>query len=156
MNYTEDKCFFIRLSAPYDTLQFQFVPQKMSFKRNIKLAQLEIVGRNLPKYHYTGGEKTLSFSLDFYSHSKDDIITKIRWLESLTYNDGINGKPAEKISIVFGDLFSDEQRWIITSLEYDLTNFRPLDDFLPVSANVNINLALDNSKDVTKSEIFER
>jgi hypothetical protein len=157
MNYTNGKCYILRLIEPYDRLEFQFVPKKMALNRNVKIGQIEVVGRNNPKYHSTGGETTLSFDLEFYAENqrRNDVLQRIEWLQALTYNEGRNGEPQESIKIVFGQTFQNET-WTLTSINADMDKFQVDYDYVPMQATVSLSFVLDVAKDLTKSIIKRR
>src|SRR5688500_14575029 len=50
-----------------ESLQIQTVPIEMQVTPTANWATIPSIGRNNPFYHYTGGEDTLTFQLDWYS-----------------------------------------------------------------------------------------
>ena len=138
---TEGKLYFVALTT-LDRLDIQFVPE-LNLGRQANIAKIQIIGRNEPLHQFTGGESTLTFQLDFYAKDEDrlDVIKKVRWLESLTYNDGYK-RPAQKVKLVFGDLFTSEI-WVVNNVTTKLSNFNREKGFLPQQAYVDISLMLD-------------
>ena len=142
MATTEGRLYFIALRR-LERLEIQYVPDEISISRTPDIAKLKVIGRNNPKHHYTGGNTTLSLKLDFYSEheSRQDVIDKCRWLESLAYSDGLSHGP-DHVKLVFGRLFRNEV-WAVTKVDYKLSNFSKKHGYLPQQAYVNIQLALD-------------
>lgn len=110
----------IKTNQPYildlvtrERLVFQNVPLELSYDPDSRWLAVASPGRNNPIYHYLGSEDTLSFTLSWYSDdsTKQDVITKIKWLESLSKNNGYTEKP-HMLQCVWGDLFRDA-KWIM-------------------------------------------
>ena len=148
---TEGLLYFIAIDS-LERLDIQFVPD-LDIQRNANIATIQIVGRNLPQYQYTGGDTVLNLQLDFHSleENRTDVINKCRWLEHLTANNGLKKKPS-KVKLVFGDVFRDEQ-WIVKQVGYKLNNFHKGYGFLPQQAIVNIQLLLDVESDINWDSI---
>lgn len=134
-------------------LEIQFVPSELNYVRNASIEEIAIVGRNHPHHQYTGGSTRLDFQLDFYSkeESREDVIKKCRWLESLTCNDGYQSPP-ERVRLVFGKLFRNEV-WVVKKVTYKLNNFHKPGGFLPLQAYVDISLSLDTPRNLTINDI---
>lgn len=148
---TEGKLYFIALQS-LDRLEIQFVP-KLQMSRNANYANIQIIGRNTPKYQYLSGQSTMSLELDFHSMNEDrkDVIDKCRWLEHLTFNDGYE-TPPQKIKLVFGDLFRDEV-WLVRRVNCDLQNFHKPSGYLPQQAYVSLELMLDPESSLTWEDV---
>lgn len=139
-----------------ERIEIQYVPKELALTRNAKLGELAIVGRNIPKNHQTGGSKFLKFTLDFYSvkesaEGRDDVIKKLRLLESWTYNEGID-RNAEKIKLVYGSMFRDEI-WTVQTVDIKMVEFEK-QTFLPLQAYVNVTLKLDTNKNPKRSDVI--
>lgn len=134
-------------------LEIQFVPEELSFGGVTRIGEIQILGRNTPRYQYLGGEALLSFQLDFYAdeESRQSVIQKCRWLEKLKQNDGYRKGPS-KVSLVFGKLFN-AQSWIVKSFEYKVGNFSKPKGFLPQQAYGNLVLALDPESNLLWEDI---
>lgn len=136
-------------------LDIQYIPLELAISRKPDITGVKIIGRNNPLYHYTGGEKTLRFSLDFHARteSRQDVIESCEWLEGLTYNDGISS-PVETVRLVFGRLFQRNEVWAVLSVDYKLSQFNKARGLLPLQANVEITLGLANRKDFRKRDFI--
>lgn len=116
------------IETSYSKLQLQFIPREVQFTMENRLIAIASPGRNTPFYHYTGSEDTLEFTIDWVSEDennlKEDVISKCRWLESMSKNDGYLNKPAY-VKIQWGKdgkLFRDTV-WVIKKAPYKLQNF---------------------------------
>lgn len=148
---TEGKLYFIALQT-LDRLEIQFVP-KINKSRNANYANIQVIGRNTPRYQYLSGESTLNLELDFYAQQEDrrDVIDKCNWLEHLTFNDGYI-TPPQKIKLVFGDMYKDEV-WVVKRVDVSYENFHKGFGFLPQQAYVNLTLALDPESSLTWEDV---
>ena len=135
------KLYLIALGS-LERLDIQFVPAEIGYNRSASYAKTEIIGRNVPKPNYSGGETTMSLVLDFYAEEQNrkDVYERVTWLESLGYAD--TDKKAENVKLVFGEMFK-KHRWVITSIGIKYTEFNPGFDFLPHQATVTLALTLD-------------
>lgn len=145
-NFTTDKqMFIIELISPFTALEIQFMPEVLQWNRNAEIQKVQVVGRNNPKHHYTSGQDTLGFTLDFYSDDKDrtDVIRKIRWLKSLTMNDG-RIAPIRNVKLAWGDtdLFKNEI-WLVQNVNTSMSQFDSRFGMLPMQAYSEITLILD-------------
>lgn len=136
-----------RLFQPYfidmetcETLVLQSVPLELDYSPETQWNVVASPGRNNPLYQYTGAEDTLSFSLSWYANeeSRQDVLSKCKWLESLSKNDGYNNKP-HRIKFIFGSVFTDST-WILFAARYKLSMFSRLDGMLPCLATQEITL----------------
>lgn len=104
-------------------LYLQTIPKEI--RNNIESTWVAIasMGRNNPFYHFTGSEDTIEFEITWYcqQESRQDVIKKCKWLESLTKNDGYDNKPPE-VKFIFGDLYKDS-KFIVTKAPYSLGLF---------------------------------
>lgn len=155
MNFstTENQIFIVELQEPFERLEVQFVPKDIPWSRNANLSAVEVVGRNHPKYHFTGGEDQVGLQLDFYSdeENREDVLRKVRWLQSLTYNDGYNA-PARNVKIVFGRLFQKEI-WAVANVNAVLSSFNSNYGMLPQRAMVDITFKLDPKTNLRLSDV---
>ncbi len=126
----------------YEVIDFQFVPDVLSWQRNIDISEIKPILRNTPKYQYSGGSTVISFRLDFFANTdgRDDVIDRCRQIEALGYSDGYV-KPKAQVKLVWGALFRNEV-WEVLSVKYDLMEFKPDQYFLPQQAYVDITLGL--------------
>jgi len=142
-NTTLGRLYLLELEEPFERLELQFVPGELSMNRQADLKQIAIVGRNNNLLQYTGGSDTLNLPIEFYSDSefRDDVISKVNWLQSLAMSDGNNG-PYRNVKLVFGNLFRNEI-WAVSSVSPVLSHFDDKYNFLPLRATVEIRLILD-------------
>lgn len=148
----DGRLYIIALGS-LERLEMQFVPLKLSLNRSADIEELKVVGRNNPIHHYTSGSDRLNFELDFYSiaENRDDVITKVNWLQSLAYNDGY-ALPPERVKVVFGDVFRDEV-WVVKSVQADLSLFNKNHAYLPQQAYVKLQLMLDPDRNLRLNDI---
>lgn len=140
---TDGQLYFVVINdIGYYNIEIQYVPQELSYKRKANYNNLDVIMRNIPKPHYTGGDTTMSLQLDFNANNNDrtDLINRIRKIESLAYADGFRAAPPI-VKLVWGKLFRKEH-WIVTSVNYKLHNFKQNNNFLPQHATVDIDLQL--------------
>lgn len=142
-NTTNSELIIVELDPPFESIELQFVPDEISIPRKADLSRIQIVGRNNKLLHYTGGEETVTLKLDFYSdeESREDVIYKVDWLKSLTYNDG-DAAPVRKVKIVFGDLFPYHV-WVVESVTPVLSHFDDKNGWLPMRASVDVQFVCD-------------
>lgn len=137
---TQQQLYIVELSQPFERLEIQFMPQ-VSGSRVANYSKVQVVGRNNPKYHFTGGEDSLRLKMEFMAFSElgDEVWKKIQWLKSLTANDSFVG-PAREVSLIFGRIYRN-QRWIITRVDDEPRRFAHDKGMNPIEATVTINLA---------------
>jgi hypothetical protein len=131
-----------------EKLRIQTVPLEINVNPEANWAVIPSLGRNNPFYHYTGGEDTIEFTLDWYSTDKfkEDVVRNCRWVESLSRSDGYRQEPS-RVILVFGDLFK-YTKWIVTSAKYRLSLFDRGNAMLPTQAYQDLVLrkvTFDNS-----------
>lgn len=141
----KDNCYILDIDnedIADSKLEFQFVPKAFERNRAVNMDSVAIVGKNVPSYHYTGGETTLSFELDFYAEevSRNDVMRRCNWLESLTYNEGRLVYP-HRIVLSFGKMFRN-QLWVVKSCSTTYDGFHKKHGFLPQQAYVRLTLGL--------------
>lgn len=114
---------------PNDFLELQYFPvEGFEYDRTASIEQRQVAGRNLQTLHNTGGSKSLSIRLAFTPEREDrlDMRRKIRWLESLTYNDGFK-TPAPIVIVKLGDIIQ-EGRWVVSSVKPSQSIFSRIKD----------------------------
>ena len=144
MTTTEGKLYLINV-VTLERLEIQFIPDELGYSRTADLAAIKIVGRNEPKYHYTGGSTSLPLELTFYAaeESRMDVIRKIKWLESLAMADAYDRQPS-KVKIVFGNMFRDEI-WCVKTVNPKFSLYNR-EKGLYQQATVTMEFALDIPK----------
>ena len=134
-------------------MQIQFVPRLIQNDRRADLPQVKIVGRNHPRYHYVGGQEVLRLEMDFLSsdQARIEAMAKVRWLESLTYNEG-NISPVPRVKVVLGRLYR--------GLEYVVSNVRTTPERIdhnafmyPIQVGVSAEFIRDPSRNLRRSEV---
>lgn len=123
-----------------EKLRIQTVPLELSVVPESTWATIPSLGRNNPFYNYTGGEDTLEMTLDWYAtlESRQDVIDKCRWVESLSKADGYLDEPP-RILLIFGELFK-YTTWIIDKAPYKLSLFDKSQGMLPRQAYQELSL----------------
>lgn len=114
--------YFVDL-VTLEKLFLQTIPLEMEYDPQANFVAIASAGRNLAIYHYTGGEDKLEFTITWYGNdaTRQTVIAKAKWLESLTRNDGYDNKP-HNVQFIFGDLFRDAQ-WIVKHAGYRLSQW---------------------------------
>lgn len=123
-----------------ERLYFQTIPTEIEYDPKTEWATLPSIGRNSPFYQYTGAEDTITFTVSWYSRDKDrkDVLSKCKWLESLSKPDGYeNG--VHPVQLIFGTMYKDS-KWIVYSAPYRLRLFNRQIDMLPQLATQEITL----------------
>lgn len=154
MSTTGGQLYFTALRT-LQRLDIQYVPTQLSFSRTPIISGVAVVGRNNPIHHYVGGTTEMNLELDFHSEdeSREDVIRKCKWLESLAYSDGFENPP-ERVRLTFGRLFQNNEVWIVKSVKYDLSVFQAVHGFLPKQAYVKVSLALDTQFNLRTRDVL--
>lgn len=116
--------YLINLSArPLVKLVVTFMPKVISWEALSSWKVIPTIGRNNPFYHYTGGEDTISFQLDWYATDKArDLATKnAKVVRSWSRANGYLQKPP-RIALEFEGLFRNDT-FIIESAPFDMSMF---------------------------------
>lgn len=118
----------INFSAnPIQYIQLQTIPSEIQHVDETAWAVINSMGRNVPMYHYTGSETSVTFSVSWYSDDRDnpdDVLTKCRLLEAWTKADGyVKAPPILQIRWGSADVFKD-QFFILAKADYRLSNWR--------------------------------
>ena len=116
-------------------LKIQFVPKVLEYNIESKFIALASMARNNPLYQYTGSEDTLEFELDWYAEddNRQDVITKCKFLESLTKNDSFE-KPPHRIKLIWGNSLFSAANWLVVSAPYKLSMFQAHKNMMPQQA----------------------
>lgn len=145
-NTTEDRIFLVETMPPFERVNFQFMPENMTWNRQAKIQTIAVTGRNNDLFQYTGGSDTLNFSIDFFSddETRSDVQTKVNFLKSLPMSDGTFG-PARNVKLIMGKFLRDEV-WLVRSVNTVYSNHDDRFEYLPRRATVKIQLILDPEK----------
>lgn len=113
-------------SSPYQYIQLQNRPFEVRADNSTQWATINSMGRNVPMYHFTGAEDTLTFRISWYASSKehpDEVVNKCRLLESWSKANGYtNSPPILKLMFGFDGPFVNHD-YILWSAPYELKNF---------------------------------
>lgn len=135
-------------------MEIQFVPPSLDLNRTANFADVVVVGRNNPQYHYVGGTDDFVLKLDFCANeeSRLDVVTKVDWLRSLAMSDGGKRKP-QKVNLIFGDIFKG-QTWIVRGVNVKYSQFQQDKGFLPQQAYVELRLSLDTENNLNWADVW--
>lgn len=150
---TEGKMYLVNIQDPRQKVEIQFFPRDLPFDRAIKSNDIDIIGRNNPLAHHTGGATTFTLNLDFYAEEEnlEDVMRRVTMIESWTYNEGFDeGVPP--IKVVWGSLFKSQDAWVIKKCSYRFEQFDKQRGFLPRQAYMDLTLSLDTPTNVKASE----
>lgn len=147
------RLFIVELSPPFERLEFQSVPDKLTDAREGAYAQIDVPGRNNPLHQYTGGTDNINFVLQFFADEDTaaNVIAKCRWLKSLIANDGYEAG-ARRVKIIWGDLFKNET-WFLRSCSIEYQDFHSKRSYNPVFATANLSFSLDTDKNRTLQDM---
>lgn len=149
---TDEQAYIVSLETR-ERLPIQYIPQQIDWERQAHEQAVNIVGRNIPYHHFTGGERSLPLKLDFFAVAqlRDDVLEKIRWLEALTYSQGI-GTTSQRVKVIMGELFRDEV-WVVKSVKPRIKQVERR-TFYPVQAEVDVLLEQESRQgDVIRSDV---
>ena len=148
-------------------IKLPFIPTELNYNVDSNFSAIKPIGRNNPKYHYTGSEDKLEFEIDWFSNdeSREDVITNCRILEALSKGDGYN-KPPHRVLLQWGtnDILFKDHIFIVTNASYRLLNFNKAQinqktgevertNMLPIQAYQRVSLARVTSTNLLKKEI---
>ncbi len=153
MSTTDGRLYLTALRS-LERLEIQFVPPELSTTRKPTIGGVNVIGRNTPEHHYTGGLSTMTLDFDFHAEDEDreDVIRKCKWLESLAYADG-DGNPPERIKLTFGKLFRSHEIFIITLVTVKYSRWDSNYGWLPRQAYVRVNFALDTDRNLKLEDV---
>jgi hypothetical protein len=148
-------------------IKLPFIPRELNYNSESSFAAIKPIGRNNPKYHYTGSEDKLDFEIDWHSFNttRDDVITKCRMIEALSKSDSYKNPP-HRVLIQWGSdnvLFRDHV-FVVLSAPYRLLNFNKAQvnqqtgeiertGMLPVQAYQRVSLGRVTSTNLFQNEI---
>jgi hypothetical protein len=144
--------YLIELQEPFESLALQFVPNEIGFNYQGNFQAVLPTGRNTPIFHYTGGKDDLSLNLVFYAEEEHEIKKKIDWLRSLRYADGYNN-PARRVLLQFGNLFGNEEKWVVNSVAGKFLDFMQVNNYAPKRAEVSLSLSLSTDYNFTYKDL---
>jgi len=136
-----------------EKLYFQTIPREIRVSPESTWVAVVSMARNNPQYHYTGSEDTIEFEISWYCNhaSRKDVITKVKWIEALSKNDGY-GKTPPAVKFIFGDLFKNS-KFIVSKAPYSLALFNREFKMMPGVAVQQVTLKRITDTNLTHSEI---
>jgi hypothetical protein len=140
MSTTNGELYFTAVRS-LERIEIQYVPRELTDSRGAQYSEVQIVGRNNPILSFGGGADELTFELDFYSEedNKEDVIRKVRWLQSLVNADGYDDGP-EDVRLTFGKLYAN-YLWRVKTVIARFSNFAENKNWMPQQAYVRVVLS---------------
>lgn len=134
---------YLVASKTLQRLRLQVAPAEIKSVRKLIAPAILPIGANNPVYNPVGGNTDVTFDLYFYvdRENREDVIEKIRWIESLTYNNGSH-TTYENVLILWGDLFRG-RKFILKTVETTMSLFSPQNNNVPQMAKVRLTLGQD-------------
>jgi len=119
--------------------QLQAVPEDMEQSPESTWVAIHSPGRNNPFYHYTGGEDTLKFTLDFYAvgQTQQDVLLRAKWFQALGRADAYTGQP-HPVKIIWGSIMFQEAIWICNPGKIRWVRFNGEFSMLPSQAYMDV------------------
>jgi hypothetical protein len=148
-----DECALINADNPSERIHLQFAPQELASSRDAEVATINIIGRNLPIYHFIQGSRTLSLKLDFYTENGNgsDVLEKIRLIESWTFIEQFT-KKAPTLFIRLGSNFTDSRWFIMPPIDVKRYDLDENNNLAPRRASVEFKLCQVSEKNLKQSE----
>lgn len=131
------------------------IPKELDYTPESNWATQKVPGRNTPHYHYVGSEDTLTLDLSWWATEDDkiDVISRCKWLESLTKSDGWLGRP-HLVKLHWGSLFG-KAKWIVTAAPYKLSTFDKTRGYRPTHATQQITLKRYEANNRTTEQVID-
>lgn len=110
----------------YEVIRLPFIPKELEYNSESSFATIKPLGRNNPKYHFTGGEDRLEFEIDWHAFDwgRREVAENCRKIEALSKADGYDHGP-HRVKLLWGGenvLFS-EHEFIVLAAPYRFTQF---------------------------------
>lgn len=136
-----------------NVIKLPFIPRELNWNTQSSFVAIKPVGRNNPRYHYTGSEDNLEFEVDWHSFdsNRDDVIKNCRAIEALSKSDG-DSNPPHRVLLKWGegDVLFRDITFIVIGAPYTLSRFNKSQymnntlqktDLLPIQAIQKVTLA---------------
>lgn len=109
----------------------QGLPLEIENMGDSTINDVKTLNRNLPLYHFGSAEDIVKFNISWFAETDEleDVITKCKWLFSLTRRDGYDGK-FHPVKLFFGKLYNDST-FILTAAPYSIRLFTRDKSMLP-------------------------
>lgn len=146
-------------------IKLPFIPKEINWNSTSNFVGIKPIGRNNPKYHFTGSEDQVEFEIDWHSFDidREDVIRNCRVLEALSKGDGYNNPP-HRVLLQWGweDILFRDVIFIVIAAPYKLNRFNKgqLDNgevvstaLLPIQATQKVTLARITSHNLSSKEI---
>ncbi len=150
-----DRDLFLIDTFSGESLRLPFVPKELKYTPESNFKAIASMGRNNPLYHYTGGEDTLEFEIDWFAEEEDrtDVLKRCKWVEALSKNDAYNNPPPAVILHWNTVMFSDSL-WLVTAAPYRMLDFQAHKKMLPQQAYQQVTLKRITEANMTGSQIL--
>lgn len=147
-----EKIYIVEVET-LEQIECQYMPNELTRNNTAEINKIKTVARNNPFPGYSGVETDMMFSLDFYSEQEDreDLMSRVKWLEGLTYGQAFNARPV-KIRIVWGR-FLNKFTFCVNNVNVKFAQMNKYHDGLPLMAMVDLNLSLDMDENIVRSDI---
>lgn len=138
-----------------ESLTLQFNPPVLQYQPESDFIAVTSMGRNNPVYYFTGAEDTLEFNISWVSVSEDrkDVLTKVKWLEARTKNDGYINR-VHRVKFLYGLMFT-EAIWVITAAPYSLELMHKGYGMMPTLARQTLRLKRITENNSTRRQILD-
>lgn len=137
-----------KINQPYIldlvTLQrvfLQGLPLEIGVNNESTFSSIASRSRNVPLFHFAHGEDTISFNISWFANveEQDDVLTKVKWLASLSKTNGYEKDGVHPVQFSFGKLFKDS-KFIVYSAPYRMALFNREKSMLPRLATQEVTL----------------
>lgn len=154
MPITPVKAMIVDLES-LESLSLQFNPPVLQLNAESEFVAVGSMGRNNPVYYFTGAEDTLEFNISWVSNieNRTDVITKVKWLESLTKNDGYTGR-VRRVKFIYGQLFT-EAIWVLVAAPYTLELMHAQYGMMPTLSRQTLRLKRITAENATRKQILD-
>ena len=104
-------------------VDIMYTPEEIRWESVAQWAIIPAMSRNNPHYHFTGGEDTLTFMLDWYAFdsAREEALRRAATIKSWSRSNSYSNKPP-LILLYMGGLFTNH-RWVIKSANYTMSLF---------------------------------
>ena len=149
---TKEEIYIVNIDTG-SRIAIQWVPSELHINPIANLSAIMTASRNLPIYHYNGGESTLQFSLDWLTSEGIDATSRCKEVESMCFSDGYNNPPP-LLSIIWGasDVFKNNT-YRMVSAPYKLSRFRADLGLSALTATQEITLKRVSTHNLSHAEI---
>lgn len=131
------------------------LPKEILVDTKSSWATIRPFGKNTPNYHFTGAEDLLVLELTWWAEEdgKTDVLSKCKWLESMSKSDGNKGRP-HVARLMWGTLWT-KAVWIIQQAPYTIMDWDAERGLRPIHAKQSVTLARYNPENSTIQQIAD-